>query len=246
MNATTKNPLNLTATAAAAFHFRGISMLPNGVKGGRTKAQEAEYAAHPEMFEEVESRIRGEDGKITKVRQLKRKSVEVTIQYPDFLLELTDPAVQVLVKNAIDRFAKLNYIDEFKDVGDHDWATVGKSIVDAYNNAGSSSSAPDDAVLEIAQSVWNAVIASIAPALAAHSTEWIAKRCTDASISKMLGGNVTEARLRKIGERVAQVAATLDTEEGKDFASAAPAFRYASERINAMLAKMTELDDDSL
>lgn len=241
MNATTKNPLGLTLTAAAAFHFRGISIDPKE----RTRAQQADYAAHPEAFEAVESRIKQADGTIKKVPQLKRKSVETTITYPEFLLELTDAALQVLVKNAVDRYVKLTYIDEFKPVGDHSWATVSKGIVDAYNNAGSSS-APDDAVLELGQSVWNAVIASIAPALAAHSTEWIAKRCTDAAISKMLGGNVTEARLRKIAERVQQVAATLDTEEGKDFASAAPAFRYAGERVNAMLAKMTALDDDAL
>lgn len=245
MNATTKNPLGLTIAAVTAFHFRGISMLPNGVKGGRTKAQDAEYAAHPETFEEVESRIKGEDGKVAKIKQLKRKSVETTITYPDFLLELEDAALQVLVKNAIDRYVKLTYIDEFKDAGPHDWATVGKSIVDAFNNT-ATSAAPDDSVLELAQSVWNAVITQIAPALAAHSAEWLAKRCTDASISKMLGGNVTEARLRKIAERVQQVAATLDTPEGADFASAAPAFRYAGERIAAMLAKMTALDDDAL
>lgn len=241
MNATTKNPLNLTLTAVTAYHFRGISM--NAAE--RTKAQQADITAHPEHFEQVESRIKQADGTVKKIPQLKRKSEEVTIQYPEFLVELTDPALQVLVKNAVDRHVKLNYIDEFKPVGDHSWATVGKSIVDAFNNAGSSS-APDDSVLELAQSVWNAVITSIAPALAAHSAEWIAKRCTDASISKMLGGNVTEARLRKIGERVAQVASTLDTEEGKDFAAAAPAFRYAGERIATMLSKMAALDDDSL
>lgn len=242
MNAVTKNPLALTLTAAAAFHFRGISLNP----AERTKAQAADVTAHPECFEEVESRIKQKDGTVAKVKQLKRKSVETTIAYPEFLLELADPALQVLVKGAIDRFVKLNYIDEFKDVGPHDWPTVAASIVEAYNNAGSASSAPDDDTLELAQSVWNAVIQQLAPALAAHSSEWISKRCTDAAIGRMLGGNVTEPRLRKIGERVQQVAATLDTDEGADFRAAAPAFRYAADRINAMLAKMTALDDDAL
>ena len=248
MNARTINPLALALTAAAAFHFRGISMLPHGTPGGRTKAQETEFAAHADQFETVESRIKNPDtGKVEKVKQYKRKSVETTITYPDFLLELTDAATQALVKNAVDRYVKLSYIDNFLPVGAHNWATVGGSIVDAFNNNNASAgSAPDDTVLAAAQLVWNTVIVQLAPALAATSADWIAKGCTDAGIRKMLGGNVTEPRLRKIAERVAQVAAVLATPEGTEFANAAPAFAYAADRIESIIGKMATLDDDAL
>lgn len=241
MNARTINPLALALTAATVYHFRGISLNPKE----RTRAQQADYAAHADQFEEVESRIKNADGVVEKVKQLKRKSFTANISYPEFLTQLEDAALQVLVKGAIDRFVKLNYVDEFREVGAHDWATVGAAIVDAYNNA-SSGSAPDDTVLAAAQLIWNTIIPQLAPALAATSADWLAKGVTDAGIRKMLGGNVTETRLRKIAERVQQVAAVLNTEEGKEFASAAPAFAYATDRIDSIISKMATLDDDAL
>lgn len=241
MNARTINPLALSLIAATIYHFRGISLNPKE----RTKAQQADYDAHADQFEEVESRIKNAAGTVEKVKQLKRKSFTANITYPDFLTTLDDAALQVLVKGAIDRFVKLNYVDEFKEVGPHDWATVSAAIVDAYNNA-SSGSAPDDTILASAQLVWNTVIVQLAPALAATSADWIAKGCTDAGIRKMLGGNVTEPRLRKIAERVAQVAAVLATPEGADFANAAPAFAYCSDRIDSIISKMATLADDAL
>lgn len=241
MNARTINPLAMTLATATVYHFRGISLNPKE----RTKAQQADYDAHADQFEGVESRIKNAAGVVEKVKQLKRKSFTANITYPDFLVTLDDAAVQVLVKGAIDRYVKLNYVDEFKPVGAHDWATVSAAIVDAYNNA-SAGSAPDDTVLASAQLVWNTVIPQLAPALAATSADWIAKGCTDAGIRKMLGGNVTEARLRKIAERVQQVAAVLATPEGADFANAAPAFAYASDRIDSIISKMATLADDAL
>lgn len=241
MNARTINPLALALVAATVYHFRGISLNPKE----RTKAQQADFDAHPGDFEEVESRIKNAAGVVEKVKQLKRKSFTANITYPEFLTQLEDAALQVLVKQSIDRFVKLNYVDEFKPVGDHSWAIVGAAIVDAYNNA-ASGSAPDETVLAAAQLVWNTVIPQLAPALAATSADWIAKGVTDAGIRKMLGGNVTEARLRKIAERVGQVAAVLQTEEGKEFASAAPAFAYATDRIESIIGKMATLDDDAL
>lgn len=241
MNATTKNPLALAINAATVYHFRGMALDAKD----RTKAQSADLAAHPGQFEIVESRIKQTDGTIAKIKQHKRKSFTANISYPEFLTQLEDAALQVLVKQSIDRFVKLNYVDEFREVGDHSWATVGAAIVDAYNNA-ASGSAPDDTVLAAAQLVWNTVIPQLAPALAATSAEWLSKGVTDAGIRKMLGGNVTEARLRKIAERVQQVAAVLNTEEGKEFAGAAPAFAYASDRIDSIISKMASLDDDAL
>lgn len=241
MNATTKNPLSLALSAATPYHFRGMALDAKD----RTKAQSTDLAAHPDVFEIVESRIKQADGTVAKVKQYKRKSFTANITYPAFLIELEDPALQVLVKQSIDRYVKLNYVDEFKPVGPHDWATVGASIVDAFNNA-SAGSAPDDTVLASAQLVWNTVIPQLAPALAATSADWIAKGCTDAAIRKMLGGNVTEARLRKIAERVQQVAAVLATPEGAEFASAAPAFGYATDRIESIISKMATLTDDAL
>lgn len=241
MNAHTMNPLALALTAATIYHFRGISLNPRE----RTKAQQADYDAHATEFEEVESRIKNAAGAVEKVKQLKRKSFTANITYPDFLVTLEDAALQVLVKQSVDRYVKLNYVDEFKEVGAHDWATVGAAIVDAYNNA-SAGSAPDDTVLAAGQLVWNTVIPQLAPALAATSSDWIAKGCTDAGIRKMLGGNVTEARLRKIAERVAQVAAVLATPEGAEYAACAPAFAYASDRIDSIIGKMATLADDAL
>lgn len=241
MNAITKNPLALTLATAIIYHFRGMALDAKD----RTKAQSADLAAHPDAFEIVESRIKQADGTIAKIKQHKRKSFTANVQYPDFLINLEDAALQVLVKQSIDRYVKLQFVDEFKPVGAHDWATVSAAIVDAYNNA-SAGSAPDDTVLAAAQLVWNTVIVQLAPALAATSADWIAKGCTDAGIRKMLGGNVTEPRLRKIAERVQQVAAVLATPEGADFANAAPAFAYASDRIESIIGKMATLDDDAL
>lgn len=241
MNAITKNPLALTLATAIIYHFRGMALDAKD----RTKAQSADLAAHPDAFEIVESRIKQADGTIAKIKQHKRKSFTANVQYPDFLINLEDAALQVLVKQSIDRYVKLQFVDEFKEVGPHDWATVSSAIVDAYNNA-SAGSAPDDTVLAAAQLVWNTVIVQLAPALAATSADWIAKGCTDAGIRKMLGGNVTEPRLRKIAERVQQVAAVLATPEGADFANAAPAFAYASDRIESIIGKMATLDDDAL
>ena len=241
MNARTMNPLALTLATAIIYHFRGMALDAKD----RTKAQSADLAAHPDAFEIVESRIKQADGTIAKVRQHKRKSFTANVVYPDFLINLEDAAVQVLVKGAVDRYVKLNYVDEFKEVGPHDWTTVSTAIVDSFNNA-SAGSAPDDTTLAAAQLVWNTVIIQLAPALAATSADWIAKGCTDAGIRKMLGGNVTEPRLRKIAERVAQVAAVLATPEGADFANAAPAFAYAADRIESIIGKMATLADDAL
>lgn len=242
-NALAINPLGLSATEVQTFHFRSI---PKDTSA-QTKAQAADLAAHAADFDDFTAKVRNKAGGIDEIPSFKRKSVECTVTYPDFLPTLTDSALQALVKNAIDRYVKTNYVDEFLPVGAHDWETVSAGIVSAFlNTASKGGNTPDDELLEQAQAVWSQVIAQLSPALAQYSGEWIAKGCTDASIRKMLVNDVTKLRLERIAARVHQVITVASEPENAAVAHTVPALKYAADRVAAMLAKMGELADDAL
>lgn len=241
--ASASNPLGLAATEAQTFHFRSI---PKDT-AAQTKAQAADLAAHAADFEDFTAKVRNKAGGVDEIPSYKRKSVECTVTYPGFLLTLSDPALQALVKNAVDRFVKSTYIDEFLPVGAHDWETVSAGIVSAFlNTASKGGNTPDDELLEQAQAVWSQVIAQLSPALAQYSGEWIAKGCTDAAIRKTLVNDVTKLRLERIAARVQQVIGVASDPENAAVAHTIPALKYAADRVAAMLGKMGELSDDAL
>lgn len=242
----TVNPLKLAATSKQDFHFRSFPRDP----AKQTKAQAADLAAHPALFAEFTAKVRNKSGGVDEIPSWKRRSVEgITVTYPDFLLTLEDAALQALVVNAVDRYVKTTFIDQFAEVGDHSWAVVAAGIVSAFENTsakGGGSGAPDEELLERAQAVWDECIKQLSAGLAATTGELFAKRVTDAQLSKALAGNVTEIRLRRLLERVQQVAAVVADPENAALADTAPAFAYAIGRIESRLSAMAALSDDEL
>ena len=193
-----------------SYHFRSfphptLAAVPQGVKAA-TAAQRADFAAHPQEFEAVETAYKLADGATVNVRSLKRKSAEdVEINLPEFMQSLPDDTVRGLVQDCILRFVKTEYVDEFRPVGAHDWPHVCATLAARAANRPSGSSLPEvsDADRALADEFFHAYMSEVAPKFAPHIKGWIAGKCTHTRTEKALG-SVTEARTDNLIGRVAQ------------------------------------------
>lgn len=194
------------ATIKQSYHFRSfphpaLSSVPAGVKPA-TPAQKADFAAHSDQFDVLDTAYSVGDSTFN-VRSCKRKSVEADITLPDFMESLPDDTVRGLVEACVLKFVKVEFVDQFKPVGEHGWTTICRVLAERAANKPQGSSIPEvaDSDRAIAGVFFVNYLKEVAPKFAPSVVGWIEGKCTHARTEKVLG-TVTEARCANLAKRV--------------------------------------------
>jgi len=266
----TTNTAEATNTAVTtmkqSFHFRSfpaptLATVPAGIKPA-TKVQAEELAAHPECFDSVETAFKTGTGAVHNLRSYKRKSVEnVEITLPGFIASMQDPLAKEILTNYVLRFIKVEYIDQFKPVGAHDWETISKAAAEARAARPSGSNIPEvsDGDRAIAGKFFLSFMTAVAPKFAPCVSGWIEAKCTHARTEKTLG-NVTkpraenlQARVQQALEAIAEATAegnSLTPEQVEQFRASKAGLELAAEMIKRFIAvkwqPIVEVSDDEM
>lgn len=149
------------------------------------------------------------EGPDAKVLKYKRKPVEVALQVPEAVASMEDTLMKSIVVNYIADYVKANYIDQFLEVGNHDWETI---KADAAAGRGTSRVAISDATLKLTAQSFGQYVAqnTNSDEMGKRIQAVVEGKCTKNSISKYLGTYSPEvveklqSRLDQWGEYVAE------------------------------------------
>lgn len=231
-----------TVATKTAYHFRSFPLAAPSAK------QAAELAANPTSFEQVDALVGG-----ATVKSWKRLSVEATINTPtltstDTLQGAELALVNDLLAQLTADFVKTQYVDQFKDVGDHSLQAIIAHRAEMAARKPQGIQAPSAEALATGAAVFTQYLQEVLPKIAPRilSSDLFKSAVTDAAIKKCLV-QVDSTRVQKFTAH-AKTALELvpSLELGADEAAATAAMTYLVSRLEAYHAKIfgASLDED--
>lgn len=209
------------------FNFRTIdadklAALPSEIDGKLDVSSPDEVAKHFEISKKAS------DGQPI---GWKRKPVTVELEQPAWVEQLNELA-RTLIQNYISDFVKASYVDQFLEVGDHNWELIEK---EAASSRGTSALNIPETVLELAASNFGQWVAADTNSeeLGKRITGLVSGKVTQASITKHLG-QCTQEVVEKLEAR-AMAWAEYIAESGDDHAD------ELAEGYDFILAKLDKL-----
>lgn len=112
------------STFVTRYNFRSIDSAALEALRADLDSDEAKLAAGDEAFEITEDAKKG--------LQFKRKSIEATLEQPEFLNSLPKLAVEA-IQDLISKFVKGRYVEKFLPIGQHDWAFIETELAKTGN-----------------------------------------------------------------------------------------------------------------
>lgn len=170
----------------------------------------------------------------------KRKPVTLELDEPSFVTTLPDDLSKNLVRDYVAAFVKSQYVDNFLEVGPHDWETICKV---AAESRGSSAISISETALELsAASFGNWVAADTGhEELGKRITGIVEGKVTQASITKQLGQCNPEV-LEKLIKRADAWAEYIGSSGDDHTEELSEGYEFITTKLDKLLKKLTGSD----
>lgn len=215
------------------YNFRTISApklqsLPDEIDGSLDVKDAATVAEH---FETVEADDNGNGVKF------KRKPVTVELELPEFVNQLPDELSKNLIRNYIADFVKSSYVDNFIEVGPHDWETI---VKESQASRGGSTISIGEAVLNLTAEHFGKWVAADTGSeeLGKRVTALVSGKVSQASITKQLNQCNVEVldKLAKRADGWAEYVAESGDENAEELAQG---YDFIMSRLDKLKRKFT-------
>lgn len=231
-----------TVLTKLAYHFRSFPIVGHSTKQGE------ELAANRASFEAVDATVGG-----AVVKSWKRKSVEANVNVPTLTASDTLQGAELALVNdllveLVSNFAKTQYIDAFKALGDHSLQAIIAHRAEMVSRKSTALIVPPAEALAIGAKVLTDYFVEVAPKVSPRviSSDLFKSGVTDKAIGKFCVA-VDYDRLMKLeAHAVAALELVPALELGNDAAAAEAALKYLAIRVAALRAKAypAPLEDD--
>ena len=170
----------------------------------------------------------------------KRKPVTLELEEPAFVTTLPDDLSKSLVRDYVAAFVKSQYVDNFVEVGPHDWETICKV---AAESRGSSAISISETALELSAASFGAWVAADTghEELGKRIAGVVEGKVTQASITKQLGQCNPEV-IEKVMKRAEAWAEYISTSGDDHVEELSQGFEFITSKLDKLLKKLTGSD----